>query len=104
MRRGEVWWADMPKPAGRRPVVLLSRNRSIEVREYVIVAEVTRTVRDIPTEVRLGREDGLPAACVVNLDVINTVPKRTLASLITVLNPAKQTEIKQALHFALDLS
>jgi mRNA-degrading endonuclease toxin of MazEF toxin-antitoxin module len=26
MRRGEVWWADLPAPAGKRPVVLLSRN------------------------------------------------------------------------------
>jgi mRNA-degrading endonuclease toxin of MazEF toxin-antitoxin module len=24
--QGEVWWADLPKPAGRRPVVVLTRS------------------------------------------------------------------------------
>jgi hypothetical protein len=26
MRQYEVWWASLPQPAGRRPVLLLSRN------------------------------------------------------------------------------
>ena len=37
MRRGEVWWADLPVPVGRRPVVLLSRNEAYAVRELVTV-------------------------------------------------------------------
>ena len=53
MERGEVWWADLPKPVGRRPVVILSRNRAIQVRDYVAVAEVTTTIRHIPVEVKL---------------------------------------------------
>lgn len=103
MRRAEVWWADLPQPVGRRPVVLLSRSRAIEVREYVTVAAITRTIRNIPSEVRLSREDGLPLACVANLDVINTIPKQNLSSLITVLHPSKQQEINQAAKYALDL-
>ena len=66
MRRGDVWWAELPKPVGRRPVVILSRNRAIEVREYVTVVDLTRTIREIPVEVTLGPEDGLPKKCVVN--------------------------------------
>ena len=38
MRRGEVWWADLPPPAGRRPVLLLSRNEAYAVRQLVTVA------------------------------------------------------------------
>ena len=31
MMRGEVWWANLPPPIGRRPVLLLSRNRAYSV-------------------------------------------------------------------------
>lgn len=103
MLRGEVWWADLPKPVGRRPVLLLSRDKAIQVRAFVTVAELTRTVRDIPTEVRLNRDDGMPAACVVNLDVINTIPKSVLTERITPLSPQKLDVVEQALKFALAL-
>lgn len=104
MQRGDVWWADLPKPVGRRPVVILSRNRAIEVREYVTVAELTRTIREIPVEVTLGPEDGLPKKCVVNLDVINTIPKKLLAERITTLSPEKLKDVESALKFALALT
>ena len=68
MRRCEVWWADLPLPAGRRPVVLLSRDEAYAVRAQVTVAPVTTNRRRIPVEVDLGPEDGLPKMCVVNLD------------------------------------
>jgi mRNA interferase MazF len=74
MRRGEVWWAELPPPAGRRPVVLLSRDEAYSVRELVTIAPVTSRIRGIPTEVRLGPEDGLPKPCVINLDTITTIP------------------------------
>ena len=103
MERGEVWWAALPKPVGRRPVVILSRGRAIQVRDYVTVAEVTSTIRDIPVEVSLGREDGLPRACVVNLDVINTIPKKLIAERIATLTSAKIKLVESALKFALAL-
>ena len=103
MERGEVWWADLPKPVGRRPVVILSRNRAIQVRDYVTVAEVTTTIRHIPVEVKLGLEDGLPKTCVANLDVINTVPKKLLSERVAILKPSKMKSVEEALKFALDL-
>lgn len=103
MQRGDVWWADLAKPAGRRPVVILSRDRAIQIREYVTVAEITRTIRDIPVEVPLGLEDGLPKKCVVNLDVVNTISKKLLLERITSLSAEKIKEIESALKFALAL-
>lgn len=103
MRRGEVWWADLPAPAGPRPVVLLSRNEAYAVRELVTVAPVTTRIRRIPTEVALGPADGLPKACVVNLDTITTIPRRTLARLIGPLAPDKLASVERALIFALSL-
>lgn len=103
MQRGDVWWADLSKPAGRRPVVILSRDRAIQIREYVTVAEITRTIRDIPVEVSLGLEDGLPKKCVVNLDVVNTISKKLLLERIASLSSKKIKEIESALKFALAL-
>src|SRR5207247_2445343 len=104
MRRGEVWWADLPPPAGRRPVVLLSRNEAYAVRQLVIVAPITTRVRRIPTEVPLGPEEGLPKACVINLDTLTTIPKHTLTQPIGPLPPGKLAAVERALRFALDLA
>lgn len=101
MRRGEVWWAELPAPAGRRPVVLLSRNGAYDVRDLVIVAPVTSRIRNIATEVALGREDGLPRACVVNLDTITTIPKNVLTRRLSALSAERITAVERALRFAL---
>ena len=104
MRRGDVWWADLPKPAGRRPVVLLSRNEAYHVRELVTIAPVSSRIRSIPTEVPLGPEDGLPKACVANLDTITTIPKRVLSERIVALSLPKRHAVDRALRFALGLT
>lgn len=103
MHRGEVWWAELPPPIGRRPVVLLSRDTAYRVRTSVTVGVVTRTVRTIPVEVPLGLEDGMPEQCVVNLDNILTIPKARLVERITTLSGGKMTVVAKAIIFALDL-
>jgi mRNA interferase MazF len=103
MKRGEVWWVDMPPPAGRRPAVLLSRDSAYLVRAATTVAPVTRTIRNIPVEVSLDRGDGMPARCVVNLDDITTLPKVLIKQRITALSVEKIRQIDDAIRFALDL-
>ncbi|PYN76821.1 MAG: hypothetical protein DMD96_24980 [Candidatus Rokuibacteriota bacterium] len=102
MRRGEIWWADLPAPAGRRPVVVLSRNEAYVIRQLVTVAPVTTRIRRIPTEVSLGSDDGLPKACVVSLDTITTIPRQSLTQPIGPLSTEKLAEVERALRFALD--
>ena len=103
MKRGEVWWVDLPAPAGRRPAVLLSRDAAYRVRSAITVAPVTRTIRNIPVEVTLDRSDGMPARCVVNLDDITTLPKVLIKQRITALSTEKIQQVDQAIRFALDL-
>ena len=103
MKRGEVWWANLPAPVGKRPVVLLSRDEAYPVRSAVTVAEVTTRIRGIPVEVELGPEDGLPKRCVVNLDTIATVRKEVLTERITLLQKDKIDQIEDAIKFALGL-
>ena len=103
MKRGEVWWVEMPLPAGRRPAVLLSRDAAYRVRAAVTVAPITRTIRSIPVEVLLDRSDGMPTRCVVNLDDITTLPKSLVKQRITSLSPEKIHQIEEAIRFALDV-
>ena len=103
MKRGEIWWASLPAPIGKRPVVLLSRDEAYAVRNAVTVAEVTRTIRGIPVEVPLGPEDGLPARCAANLDTIMTIRKELLTKRIALLRNEKIAAIQKAVKFALDM-
>lgn len=104
MRRCEVWWADLGLPAGRRPVVLLSRDEAYAVRSLVTVAPVTTRIRRIPVEVVLGPEDGLPKRCVANLDSIVTIAKVQLEEPVAILGPEKVRHVDAAIRFALGLS
>ncbi|MFC1934329.1 type II toxin-antitoxin system PemK/MazF family toxin [Chloroflexota bacterium] len=103
MRRGEVWWAELEPPAGRRPVVLLSRDEAYSVRSLIIVAPVTTRIRRIASEVPLGTNDGMPQDCVANLDTITTIPKDCLQSRISTPTDKKLGEIEAAIRFALGM-
>lgn len=103
MQRGEIWWARLPEPIGKRPVVLLSRDEAYSVRNAITVAEITSTIRNIPVEVSLGPEDDLPKKCVINLDTIITIRKELLVERITILEPDKIDEVNKAIKFALDM-
>ena len=103
MRRGEVWWMELEPPIGRRPVLLLSRDEAYVKRESLIISPLTTQARDLPTEVPLGPEDGLPRRSVVNLDVIMTVRKSRSRQRIAYLSPEKRAAVERAIHFALDL-
>ena len=103
MHKGEVWWVNLPSSIGKRPVVLLSRDEAYSVRNAVTIAEVTSTIRNIPVEVNLGKEDGLPKKCVINLDTIITIRKELLTERIAYLDSDKIDQVNKAIKFALDI-
>ena len=104
MKQFEVWWAEMPPPLGRRPVLVLTRTPALRYLTRCIVAEVTATVRDIPQEVELGPDEGLSRRCVANLDNVHVVPIGALDSRAGVLADARHVEVKRALGHALGWS
>lgn len=99
MKQFEIWWAELPKPAGRRPVLLLSRDEAYKFLNKVVVAEITATVRHIPVEVLLGETEGLPKMCVANFDNLRTVPKQCLSERVARLPPRRVVEVKRAMGF-----
>ena len=103
MRRGEIWWADLPAPFGRRPAVLVSRDAAYAVRTSVTLVPLTTRRRGIAVEVPLEPADGVPRACVANADNVLTVPASRLIRRIGPLAPEKLRAVEEALRFALAL-
>ena len=103
MRRGEVWYVEFPAPVGRRPAVLVSRNEAYRIRSAITVVPLTRTIRDIPTEIPLGPAEGVPKKSVANADNVTTVAKRRLLEHLATLSTGNLGALDRALKFALDL-
>jgi mRNA interferase MazF len=104
MHRGEIWWARMPAPSGRRPVLLVSRNAAYVARSKVTVVEITTRIRGIETEVVLGKREGLPKVCCANADNIVTIDKSWLEERAGALGLEKTASLDRALGLALGLT
>ena len=103
MNRGEVRWYKFAAPDKRRPVVILTRASIIPYLGEVTVAPITSTIRDIPSEVPLSPQDGLPTNCAVNCDHLQTVSKTKLGGLVTTLSADKLRRVGRAIAFAIDI-
>jgi mRNA interferase MazF len=100
--RGEVWWCELPD-AGRRPVVVLSRDVAIPRLKRALVGPCTTTIRGIPTEVQLDpAEDPIPLPSAVNLDSVESVAAATLVERLGRLADERMDRICQALAIAVD--
>jgi mRNA interferase MazF len=97
--RGEVWWYEDPR-AGRRPYLILTRQEAIPVLNQLLAVPATRTIREIPTEVRLGTDDGMPAECALALDNVTTIRRSLCTDRITRLTPARMREVCESLRVA----
>jgi mRNA interferase MazF len=84
-------------------VVILTRDAVLATIGSIVVTLVTRTVRGLPTELVLGRRQGLPVRCVANLDNILTVPRDRLKRLMGACDAPKVEELNQAIKAALDI-
>ena len=103
MKRGEIRWYKFRAPDKKRPILILTRDSMLSYLGEVTVAPITTTVRDIPSEVFLSRDQGMPRDCAINFDHIQTVSKGKVGSLITTLSQEKLELVRQAILFALDL-
>ncbi len=97
--QGEIWWAETEDK--RRPVLVITRSEAVPVLTGIIVAPVTRTVRDIPTEIRLGEAEGLPVECAASFDNLQRIRRSALAEQIGDLG-ARREQICAALRALAD--
>ena len=103
MKRGQIRWYKFSKPDKKRPVLLLTRDSIIPYLGEITIAPITTTIRNIPSEVYLSRQDGMPRACVINCDHIQTISKGKIGTLVTTISADKMNMVSKSIGFALNL-
>ena len=98
-RQGDIWWAEAGEK--RRPVLVVTRSEAVPVLTGIVVAPVTRTVRDIPTEIALGEAEGLAVDCAASFDNLQRVHRSALTQRVGELGP-RRDEICIALRVLAD--
>ena len=96
--QGDIMWAEAEDK--RRPVLVVTRTEAIEVLTWLVVAPITRTIRAIPTEIRLGPAQGLHDDCVASFDNLQPIRKTFLTAHVG--SVASLAEICRALNALAD--
>jgi len=104
VKQGAVHYCHFDPPTKSRPVLVLSRTELNNVRENVIVALATRKIRNIPTEIPVGKDEGLVKKGVVSLADIHTVPKSLLSEEKGEFSSAKFAKAIEALKLVFAMS
>ena len=94
--QAELWLMETPNEK-RRPVLVVSRDEAIPVLNNVVVAPVTSTVRDIPTCIPLGGDEGIDHPSVATFDNLAAVPKSVLTAKLGELGAGGRHRICRAL-------
>ena len=100
VNRSEIWLFSFEPPNKRRPVLVLTRQEVIPLLRTVMVAPITSTIRDAPSEVIVGTDEGLKHPSAINLDHVQTVDRLRLKRFVGSLGPAKMREVCRALAIA----
>lgn len=82
----------------------MTRDAAISVLDRVTCAPITRTIRNIPSEVEVGRTHGLSDRAVINCDNLMTIPKARLdLNPVGHLDPMARAALDRALSYSLDI-
>ena len=103
MNRGDVWELDLGGRAGRRPVVVLTRQAVLPHLHSVTVAEITSKGKGYPTEVSIGQRANLRRESYVQLDNVQTVSKDRFVKYLGALDPDTMHTVGRTLILALGL-
>ena len=113
MKRGEVWWSELPDPVGsgpgfRRPVLVVQSNPFNASRiATVVVAVITSNLAlaEAPGNVRIGRaQSGLPQPSVVNVSQLITLDRTVLSRKVKALPAEAMREVDSGIKLVLGLS
>ena len=99
-QQGEIWWAEAEDK--RRPVLIVTRNEAIHVLSSITIAPVTRTVRNIPTEIALGARHGLSSTCAAAFDNLQPMRRSLLTTRVGRLGVEELEEICRAIRALTD--
>ncbi len=97
-------WADIGGAFGRRPVLVVTASEIIPVLNAVTCAPVTTSLREIPTRVPLGADEGLAEPSEAVCDALMTLAKSSIDTVpLGRLGESRIAEIDRAIARALDI-
>lgn len=94
--QADLWLMETPNQK-RRPVLVVTRDDVIPVLNNVVVAPVTSTVRNIPTCIPVGSDEGIDHDSVATFDNLAAVPKSMLTTRLGRLGPGGRERICAAI-------
>jgi mRNA interferase MazF len=97
VKQGDVYWYH--EDSRKRPVLILTRDSAIVFLDEIVVAPITKKVRQVPSFVNL--EDASLGEVAINLDAIERVKKTRLGTFVTRLANEQLLEVRKAIGFAL---
>lgn len=112
LRRGDIWWADLPvprrsEPGYRRPVLVIQADSFNRSRIHtVLVAAITGNLElaSAPGNVLVPKRfSGLTKDSVVNVSQVLTLDRRYLTDRIGTLPPRLQSAVDAGLRVVLEL-
>ena len=112
MRRGEIWWSQLPRPIGsepglRRPMLVVQADDfNVSRIGTVLAVVITSTLKlaDAPGNVLLPRKTSrLPKDSVANVSQVVTLDKSFLSKRVGRLGPALMEQVDEGLRLALAL-
>jgi len=112
VRRGEIWWANLPLPSGsgpglRRPVVVVQSNAFNDSRiSTVSVLAITSNlaIAAAPGNLRISKSvSGLGRASVINVSQVLTIDRSHLSTRVKALPGDVLNKINEGLRLSLGL-
>ena len=112
MKRGEIWWADLPPPTGsepgyRRPVLVLQSDSFNRSKIGMIVVAALSTNLDLaraPGNVAVSpQETGLDRESVINVTQILSADKRLFSERIGRVSDRVMHRVEEGIRLVLDL-
>jgi mRNA interferase MazF len=79
---------------------VLTRQTAIPILHSLLAVPATGTIRGIPTQVTLSRDEGMPDECALSLDNLTVIPKAYFLERICRLSAERMHEVCGALALA----
>lgn len=112
MKRGEIWWADLPEPDGsepgyRRPILIVQSDDFNQSRIRTVVALAITSNMQLaaaPGNVSLARRGaGLKTNSVINVSQIVTLDKQFLADRVGRVSDFVLAQVEEGMRLVLGL-
>jgi mRNA interferase MazF len=112
VKRGEIWWTDLPEPIGsgpgfRRPVLVVQDDEFNQSRiNTVVIAAITSNLNLAKAKGNVGispNQSGLEKNSVINVSSLLAIDKKFFQEYVGILSEAKMEKVDKGLRLVLSL-